>query len=299
MKTGVPSGTRLTSAETSASAARTQPCEAATPSGPVVPWIAIRLPPSQPEGRFGWVADERQRAAPVRRVEVAAEGVGDREAAGRRLDPGRADRDREAALDVVRPRAARRAARRGRRRSSAFVQPAFRRFGSRRDPAELPVGAAAACVTPGPVARLPDDAEHRRRAELGPLADALDQLAAARLGADLDLVAAADPDHRIGVRRGLEGEGGLRLRRLGRGRGVDPGLVGRVALLGRVCGVVRRRRRILLRRGCRRRALGRLARRQLDRHRGLGNRRPIRSRRPTGPWRRSLPVPVRVSPAPR
>ena len=48
MNTGLPSGTLTSSAETSALAARTQPCEAATPSGPLVPWIAIRLPPSHP-----------------------------------------------------------------------------------------------------------------------------------------------------------------------------------------------------------------------------------------------------------
>ena len=64
MKTGVPSGTRLTSAETSASAARTQPWEAAIPSGPVVPWIAIRRPPSQPEGRFGCVAESASAQQP-------------------------------------------------------------------------------------------------------------------------------------------------------------------------------------------------------------------------------------------
>ena len=56
MTTGDPSRTRLTSALTSSFAARTQPCEAAMPSGPVVPWIAIRSPPNQPEGRCGWRA---------------------------------------------------------------------------------------------------------------------------------------------------------------------------------------------------------------------------------------------------
>ena len=56
MITGDPSRTRSTSALTSSSAARTQPFEAATPSGPVVPWMAIRSPPSQPEGRLSWRA---------------------------------------------------------------------------------------------------------------------------------------------------------------------------------------------------------------------------------------------------
>ena len=64
MKTGAPSGTRETSLETSASAARTQPCEAAIPSGPLVPWIAIRRPPSHPEGRLGWVAESASAQQP-------------------------------------------------------------------------------------------------------------------------------------------------------------------------------------------------------------------------------------------
>ena len=64
MKTGAPRGTRVTSMETSASAARTQPCEAAIPSGPLVPWIAIRRPPSQPDGSVGWVAESASAQQP-------------------------------------------------------------------------------------------------------------------------------------------------------------------------------------------------------------------------------------------
>src|SRR5262249_41198277 len=41
---------------TSPLSARIQPWEIATPTGPVVPWMAIRFPPSHPEGRSGWVA---------------------------------------------------------------------------------------------------------------------------------------------------------------------------------------------------------------------------------------------------
>jgi hypothetical protein len=54
--TGVPGPTRRTSASTSGFDALMHPCESAPPSGPVVPWIAIRLPPSQPDGRWDWVA---------------------------------------------------------------------------------------------------------------------------------------------------------------------------------------------------------------------------------------------------
>ncbi len=56
MKTGAPSGTVRMSSATLSFAARTQPFEAATPSGPEVPWIAIVRPPNQPDGRFGCVA---------------------------------------------------------------------------------------------------------------------------------------------------------------------------------------------------------------------------------------------------
>ena len=56
METGVPTGTRSIRTCRSASAARRQPAEAAVPivEGASVPWIAIRLPPVQPGGVFGW-----------------------------------------------------------------------------------------------------------------------------------------------------------------------------------------------------------------------------------------------------
>jgi hypothetical protein len=54
MKTGAPSGTRAKREIMSGSEARRQPCEVAPPTEPGVPWIAMRLPPIQPAGRFGW-----------------------------------------------------------------------------------------------------------------------------------------------------------------------------------------------------------------------------------------------------
>src|SRR5262249_8197799 len=57
MTTGVPSGTTRMSQRRSLSRAWTQPAETAWPKSldESVPWIAIRSPPDQPRGRFGWV----------------------------------------------------------------------------------------------------------------------------------------------------------------------------------------------------------------------------------------------------
>ena len=230
MNTGVPSGTLSTSAETSVvcgADAAVRGGDAERAAGAVDRDPVAAEPPGR-QVRLGRA--ERQCAAPVRgRVEIAAEGVGDRESARRGFDARRADGHRESAHDAVAAlehRAPRRQVDDDRQPRPAAVEPPRIELHPR-EAVVRQLRGRHCC----PATDLPDDAEHGGRAELGPAVDLSHLFTASGLGAQLGLGSRPHPDDRVGPRRRLKPWPRLRLRRLRGRRRLDLAL-GHLAFAG-------------------------------------------------------------------